>query len=86
MEQLSEELKQKLESLDEGGEYRVEEEDGTTTTYIKPIVMPKCEKHYFEPDGMQGEYQCVRCKCGNGRVLPKDLTIKGGEIVPVGRL
>ncbi len=86
MQELPEDLKQELESLGEGKQYTVEEEDGTTTTYIKPIVMPRCEEHYFEPDGMQGEYQCVKCKCGNGRILPKDLTIKEGKIVPIGRL
>ena len=40
MQELPEDLKQELESLGEGKQYTVEEEDGTTTTYIKPIVMP----------------------------------------------
>lgn len=86
MEQLDENLKQKLKSLGEGEEFTIEEENGTTITYIKPIKMPLCKKHFYENDGMQGEYQCVKCKCGNGRILPKDLTIKNGEIVPIGRL
>ena len=86
MQNLSEELKQKLESLEEGQELTVEDENGTTT-YIKPIKVPMCEKHYFEPDGTQDGYQCVKCKnCGTGHILPKDLTIKNGEIVPLGRL
>ena len=86
MKNLSNEVKQKLESLEEGKEFTVDEEDGTTTTYINPVKMPVCEKHFYQEDGKQGEYQCVKCKCGNGRILPKDLTIKDGEIVPIGRL
>lgn len=79
---LDPDIEKKLKGLSEGQSFSVTLEDGETVTYLNPPKPVVCSNHYFEDDGMSGEFWCVKCRhCPNGRIIdPQTHTLKEGKI------